>query len=141
MQITKIEAGEYKVEKDNIEYLISKDSYTGDWNIYSNKKYLMSKDTKKECLDFIELGHSVKILDSISVIPNIDLDSHFVRKCDKNTIWTVRDLTYSIAKGKWSIEGSYYKNPIDSGYRAWDEDNFRKECDIISDGCGRKYKK
>ena len=107
MQITKIEAGEYKVEKDNIEYLVSKDSYTGDWNIYSNKKYLISKDTKKECLDFIELGHSVKVLDSISIVPTIELDSHFIRKCDEGkTIWTVRDLTYSIARGKWSIEGS-----------------------------------
>ena len=137
MTVTKIEAGEYKVEKDNIKYLISKDSYTGGWSIYSGGKCIAYKDTKKGCLEYIDTGYTVKILDSISKVPNVEIDSHFIRKTDRDTLWTIRDIIYSTKKGKWRVKGSYYNDSIDSGSYSWDYDEFENECEITSDGCGR----
>lgn len=138
MQITKIEAGEYLVVKDEVEYFVSKDSYTGGWSIYYNKKCISYKNTKKECLDFIDKGYTVKILDSISKVPDVEIDSHFIKKGDVNTIWTIKDIVYSTKLGKWRIKGSYYNDSIDSGSYDWSYDDFENECEVTSDGCGRR---
>lgn len=139
MEVTKIEAGEYKVNKDNEEYLVSKDSYTGTWSIYHSNKFLTYKNTKKACLDFIEKGHSVKLLDGITIVPPVELDTHFKVKTDATTVWTVRDVIYSSRSGKWRIKGSYYNDSIDSGSCSWNYDDFENECELTSDGCGRSY--
>lgn len=139
MVVTKIEAGEYRVEKDNIQYLVSKDSYTGGWSIYSNGKCITYKDTKKECLDFIDTGYTVKILDSISKVPSVEIDTHFRVKGNhyNDRLWEVDDVIYSSKKGKWVIKASYYNDSIDSDRYSWDYDEFENECEVTSDGCGR----
>ena len=138
MQVTKIEAGEYQVLKDSNVYLVSKDSYTGGWSVHCDGKYITYKKTKKDCLDFIEKGYSVKILDSISIVPSVEIDTKFIQKGVKNErLWTVDDVVYSSAKGKWIIKGYYYNNSIDEGRYSWDAEDFDDECEVIQDGCGR----
>lgn len=136
MEVIKIEAGEYKVLKDDVEYRISKDSYGGGWNIYNGptyKDYVAYKNTKKECLDFIEHGCSVKILDKITMVPDVGIDTHFrvKGKYYSDRRWTVDDVVYSTARGKWSIVGHYYNDSIDSDRNSWDEDEFETECERV----------
>lgn len=142
INVIKKEAGEYEVTKGLDKYLVSKDSFTGDWNICAEGQYLVSRKTKKDCLDFIDKGYSVKILDKISIIPNIEIDTQFIVKTpkNKNRMWVVEDIIYSSKTGKWKIEGSYYNNSIDEGHYTWDYEDFREECEIVSDGCRRKYR-
>ena len=141
MEVIKKEAGEYEVINGVDCYRVSKDSFTGTWSIYCNGAYLISKKTKKDCLDFIEKGYSVKILDKISIVPAVELDTHFIVKTpkNKNRIWTINDIVYSAKTGKWRIEGSYYNNSIDEGSYSWDYEDFEEECELISDGCKKRY--
>lgn len=138
MQVTKIEAGEYLVVKDAIDYRISKNSYTGSWSVYQDDKVLIHKNTKKECLEFIDKGHSIKLFDSISVVPPVELDSQFHTKVSPDTRWSVADVYYSTRKGRWMIRGSYYNDSIDSGSSDWSYDDFEDECELVADGCGRR---
>ena len=139
MQVTKIEAGEYQVLKDSVVYLVSKDSYTGGWSVHCDGKYITYKNTKKECLDFIERGYTVKILDSISIVPPVELDTHFVEKSNRSRVWSVDDVIYSSKLGRWRVKGSYYKDSVDEGRYTWDYDDFEEDCEITTDGCWRSF--
>lgn len=132
MRIDKIEAGEYKVEKNNVEYRVSKDSYTGGWSVYSEGKFLTYKKTKKECLDFIDIDN-VKNLNIIDKTPTVKINNSFrVKGKDyKDHLWKVDDVIYSSKKNKWVIKGSYCNNSIDFGSNSWDYDDFELDCDVI----------
>ena len=130
MDVLKLEPGEYKVIKDNEEYFVSKDSYTGGWSISNDGKYLAYKNTKKECLEFIEKGQNVKILDFISMVPPVPLNSKFIQKGSPDTIWKVSDVIYSTRDGKWKIKGYYRNDSMDEGRNTWDYDNFEEECEF-----------
>ena len=133
MTILKLEPGEYKVIKDGEEYLVSKDSYVGGWSVSSNGKYLTYKNTRKECLEFIEKGQNVKILDFISMVPPVKLDSKFIQKDSPNIIWKVSDIVYSTRDGKWKIKGYYRNDSMDEGRNTWDYDDFGEECEELED--------
>ena len=128
IEVKKIEAGCYEIEKDGVSYKITKDSFLGVWNIYVNDKYLMYKKTKKDCIDFVENGHSVQIFDNISIAPNVKLDTKFKQKDYPDRLWSIDDLVYSTAKGKWVVCAHYYNDSIDSSRNSWDYDDFEDEC-------------
>jgi hypothetical protein len=134
MEINKIEAGCYEVKTNGgTIYKVIKDSYLGGWGIFDNNQttynhLLITKNTKKECLDFIE--GNFKDLTHINDIPNIKINSHFrVMSDTTDTVWNINDILYSTAKGKWIVHSSYYNNSIDCGERDWDIDDFNDLCE------------
>lgn len=133
MDILKIEPGEYKIIKGNEEYFVSKDSYTGGWSVSSNGRYLTYKNTKKECIEFIEKGQDVKILDFISMVPPVKLNSKFIQKNNPNNVWRVSDVIYSTRDGKWKIKGYYRNDSIDGCRNTWDYDDFGEECEEVNE--------
>lgn len=138
IEVNKIEAGCYEVKiiEDNSTYMVIKDSYLGGWGIFDNDQttyshLLVSKNTKKECIDFLE--GNFKDLSNINNVPNnIRVTSKFKVKGDKqrNTTWVIDDIVYSTSKGKWIVNASYYNDSIDCGNGVWDVDNFEEECEV-----------
>lgn len=131
MEIKKIEAGCYEVVSDyGKTYQVIKDSFVGGWGVFNGPTYsdlMITKDTKKECLDFIENNCSYKDLSRISNVPDVEPKDKFKYNDDE---WTVDDVIYSTAKGKWIIKAHYYNCSIDSGSNYFDEDEYE---DIIQE--------
>lgn len=140
MEVIKKDVGEYAVTKGSDVYRVSKDSVAGKWYVFCNKEYIISRKTKKECLDFIEQGNTVNIMGKISVVPNIGIDTYFLVKtpANKGRLWSVDDIVYSVNSGNWKIRGSYYNNSIDEGSYTWDYADFLEECEIIPNKCQKK---
>ena len=149
MEIEKVIAGEYKVTKDDISYYIVKNSYLGVWSIYMEPDHincLLFRNTKKECLDYIEQGSTVKILNKISFVPTVGLDTYFylkdiseeelkeinsprVRLRNKN-LWKVEDILYSTKTGGWIIKGTHIGFYTNKNNKEWSYSDFVEKCNI-----------
>jgi hypothetical protein len=149
MEIEKIIAGEYKVTKDNIDYYIVKNSYLGVWSIYMEPDHincLLFRNTKKECLDYIEQGSTVKILNKVSFVPTVGLDTYFylkdipeeelkeinssrIRLRNKN-LWKVEDVLYSTKIGDWIIRGVSIRSYPKKEIKEWSCVDFTDNCSV-----------
>jgi hypothetical protein len=149
MEIEKVIAGEYKVTKENVSYYVVKNSYLGVWSIYTEPDHvncLLFRNTKKECLDYIEQGSTVKILNKVSFVPTVGLDTYFylntltkeeleelnsprIRLRSKN-LWKVEDVLYSSKYGKWIIKGIHIGNYNKKDVKEWDYADFTETCII-----------
>lgn len=125
VEINKIEAGYYEVKDEYGKvFKVIKDSYLGGWGIFDGPTYsnlIITKQTKKDCIEFIEGGCSYKDLSRIDCVPKVEPHDKF--RFDNNE-WTVNDVMYSTVKGKWIIKASYYNDSIDSSSSSFDEDDF-----------------
>ena len=138
VEIDKIEAGCYGIKTDDgAIYKVIKDSYLGGWGIFednqqtTHNRLLMSKNTKKECLSFIE--SNFKDLSAIKDVPiDIPINSAFKIINDyADRVWIIDDVIYSTLKGKWIIQASYFRGISDLGERFWNIDEFRELCEVV----------
>ena len=129
MKKRKVAPGQYFVCHDSKMFEVFKDEkpgYLSYWALYrgvDRKDFLIKKKTLKECLEFIEHGYTPKNMVKIEQIPKQQIDKKYRSKRTGN-IWSIDDIIYSTADGKWKIEASWYNDSIDSGNNTFNTDEF-----------------
>ena len=125
MDVIKVEAGYYLAEKNDKKYLIIKDSYLGGWGIfdYETSNLLINKNTKKNCIDFIEGGF--KDLSNLNNVPNVSINTHF--KYNKVECVVV-DVVYSTMRGCWDIKYRLATDVYNENTLVMDLCQFENDC-------------
>lgn len=129
MKKKKIAAGQYFVCHNSKIFEVYKDEKPGYWCYWAvyrgidREKFLIKKKTLKEALEFIEHGYTPKNLTAIDKLPKQEIDKNYRSKRTGN-IWSIDDIIYSTADGKWKIEASWYNDSIDSGKNTFTADEF-----------------
>ena len=97
-----------------------------DWCTYrgvDRKEFMICKKTLKECLEFIELNYTPMNLLNVKQIPKQHIDQKYRNK-RSGKIWSIDDIIYSTADGRWKIDAYYYVNSFDEGRYTFDVDDF-----------------
>jgi len=129
MKKRKVGPSQYFVCHDSKMFEVYKDEKPGYWCYWAlyrgvdRKEFLIKKKTLKECLEFIEYGYTPKNMVKIEQIPRQQIDKKYRSKRTGN-IWSIDDIIYSTADGKWKIEASWYNDSIDSGNNTFTSDEF-----------------